>query len=210
MEAQIKTAEIRVSKLAANVLGTVMAVLLCGAGVIVAQKLPHRVGFAQWQAIATIVGFLVLLPAHEALHAIGLCVFAGVQRRDIRFGVMWRALMPYCHCTVPISVAAHRRMALLPLWVTGSLSVVLLLIVPADCFGALAGFAVAACTGDVWMVFKLRRFSEKLLVLDHPSEIGCDVFSTTTQGADPVAAPNGGPTAPSGNSGVTEGPPSVS
>jgi hypothetical protein len=96
--------------------------------------------------------------------------------------------MPYCHFTTPISVTACRRMALLPLWVTGGLSLALLLIVPADCFGVLAGLAVAACVGDVWMVLKLRRFSDPLLVLDHPSEIGCDVFSIAAEGAESVAA----------------------
>jgi hypothetical protein len=101
-------------------------------------------------------------------------------------------------------------MALLPLWVTGGLSLALLLIVPADCFGAFAGLAVAACVGDVWMVLKLRRFSDPLLVLDHPSEIGCDVFSIAPEGAESVAAPNGGAAEPPGNSGANGGPPSVS
>lgn len=123
---------------------------------------------------------------------------------------MWRGLMPYCHCTVPISVRAYRRMALLPLWVTGSLSVALLLVFPAECFGAFAGFAVAACVGDVWLVSRLRRFAGTLLVYDSASEIGCDVFSSMTEIGEPGTVPNGGPTTPAGSLPATEGPPSVS
>lgn len=210
VQSQSITAEIRVSKLAANIVGTLLTIVLCVAGVMVAQILPHHVGFAVWHAIAVLVCFVILLPVHEALHAVGLLIFAGVQWRHIRFGVMWRALMPYCHCTVPISVRAYRRMALLPLWVTGSLSIALLLVFPADCFGAFAGFAVAACVGDVWLVSKLRCFADTLLVNDSPSQIGCDVFSTMTMIAEPGAAPNGGPAMLVSDSGATEGPPSVS
>jgi hypothetical protein len=96
---------------------------------------------------------------------------------------MWRALMPYCLSKVPISVHAYRRMALLPLWVTGSGSVMALLAFPADWLGAFAGFAVAACVGDVWVVAKLRSFTDTLLVQDCSSEIGCDVFSEITEPA---------------------------
>ncbi len=179
MEAQSKIAEIRVSKLTANIAGTVVTILLCVAGIALAQMLPHHVGLAPWQGLAFVLCFLILLPAHEGLHALGLRLYAGVRWRDIRFGVMWRALVPYCHCTVPIPVSAYKRMVLLPLWISSAVSVALLLLVPAFCFGAFAGAAVGACVGDVWVVFKLRSFSDPLLVLDSPSQIGCDVVSTT-------------------------------
>ena len=48
-------------------------------------------------------------------------------------------------------------------------------------FDGNAGFAVSACVGDVWMITKLRRFSDDLLVRDCPSEIGCDVYSQIAQ-----------------------------
>lgn len=185
-------------------------IILCVTGVIVAQILPHHVGFAEWHAIVVLVCFVILVPVHEALHAVGLRIFAQVQWCHIRFGVMWRGLMPYCHCAVPISIRAYRRMALLPLWVTGSLSIALLLVFAADCFGAFAGFAVAACVGDVWLVCKLRGFADTLLVQDSASEIGCDVFSSMTAIGEPGAVPSGGPAKPAGSLTATEGQPSVS
>ena len=112
------------SKLAANILGTLLTIAFCIVGVSFAHMLFHRARFSEWQVGAFFVPFLVLLPVHEALHAVGLRIFARVSWRHIKFGVMWRALMPFCHCTVPTSVHAYRRMALLPLWVTGSVSVI--------------------------------------------------------------------------------------
>ena len=173
-------AEVRVSKLAVNIVGTFLTVLLCVAGVLFAHLLPHYSDFDDWQAFLFLVCLIILIPVHEALHALGLLVFARISLSKLRFGVMWRALIPYCHCTVPIHVAAYRRMALLPLWITGTGSFIALTIFPTDGLGILAGVTVAACIGDVWVVAKLRRFADDLLVQDHPSEIGCDVLSSTT------------------------------
>ena len=181
MHSNSKIAEIRVSKLAANIIGTLLTVLFCITGVLLARLLPHYRAFAEWHAVPLLVCLIVLLPVHEALHALGLSVFARVSWSDVRFGVMWRALMPYCHCTVPISVSAYRRMALLPLWITGASSLTALLTFPTDGLGFLAGVAVAACVGDVWIVAKLGRFADNLLVQDSPSEIGCDVLSSITE-----------------------------
>lgn len=166
------------NKLAANIVGTVLTFLFCATGVALVHVLPNRARWSGWHQIVLLVSIIALLPLHEGLHALGLLWFAGVRRSDIRFGVMWRALMPYCACKVLIPVQAYRRMALLPLYVTGLATLGLLLLFPADWLGFLAGIAIAACVGDVWIVAKLRHFDDDLFALDSPSEIGCDVLST--------------------------------
>jgi hypothetical protein len=124
-----------------------------------------------------LIGLVLLFPVHEALHGVGFHAFARVARRDIRFGVLWRALMPYCHCTTPIPIVAYRRMLMLPLWVTGGASVAALLVFPTDALAVLAAIAVGACIGDLWIVAKLKPFADDSRILDCPSEIGCDVLS---------------------------------
>ncbi len=181
MTSTSKIAEVRVNQLAANIIGTLLTVLFCVICVLLAHALPHYRAFAEWHAVLLLVCLVMLFPVHELLHAIGLFLFARVSWSSIKFGVMWRVMMPYCHCTVPISVAAYRRMALLPLWITGAASLAALLAFPADVLAILAGIAVAACVGDVWMVAKLRGFADDLLVQDSSSEIGCDIFSRITQ-----------------------------
>lgn len=172
-----KIAEVRVNKAAANIICIVLTTVLSIAGVGISVVLPHHIQFAEWHVWALFGCFVVLLPVHEALHALGLIAFAGVRWENIRFGVMWDALMPYCQCLVPISVRAYRRMVLLPLLVTGSISIAALLAFPAIWLGAFAGVAVAACVGDVWIVIKLRSFEDTHLALDSSTEIGCDILS---------------------------------
>jgi hypothetical protein len=177
-EINASVTKVRVNKLAANLVAIVLTVLLCAAFVVLARWLPHFASpGAAWHTPAALVAVVVLIVVHEALHAVGMVLFGKISWRDIRFGVIWRALMPYCHCTVPLSVRAFRRMALLPLWITGGVTLAGLLVFPSDLVALVAGFTLAACLGDVWIVARLQRFNEGWLVADSPSEIGCDVFA---------------------------------
>jgi len=177
-EINVSVTKVRVNKLAANLVAIVLTVLLCATFVASARWLPHFSSpGAAWQTPAALVAVVLLIAVHEALHAVGMVQFGKISWRDIRFGIMWWALMPYCHCTVPLSIRAFRRMALLPLWITGGVTLAGLLVFPSDLLALVTGFTVAACVGDVWMVAKLRRFNADWLVADSPSEIGCDVFS---------------------------------
>lgn len=177
MSSTLKIVEVRVSKLAANIVGTLLTVVCCVACILIAHALPHYRSFDEGHTVPLLVCLFVLFPLHELLHAMGLHLFAGVPWANIKFGVLWRALIPYCHCKIPIPVAAYRRMVLLPLWITGGLSLSALLVFPTDGVAILAGIALAACVGDVWIVAKLRGFADDLLIQDSPSEIGCDVLS---------------------------------
>jgi Putative zincin peptidase len=206
MESQATIAEVRVNKLAANVVATLLTGVFCVVGVMLARALPHHIKFAYWHLKALLVASILLVPVHEALHAVGWRVFARVEWRHIRFGVMWWALMPFCHCAAQVPIGAYRRMALFPLWITGSVSIAALFVFPADCMGVFAGVAVAACVGDVWIVSKLRRFADMLLVRDSPSAIGCDVLSAQAEIGSSGAAPNDNLSGPGDNSGTAVGP----
>jgi hypothetical protein len=172
-----KIGEAHVPKLAASLVAVLAAVMFCGAGVALARVVLHGAPFAEWHSAALLASVIVLIPAHEGLHALGLRWFARVPWTEVRFGVMWRILSPYCRCMAPIPIQAFRRMVLLPLYVTGGTTVALLLLFPADWTALVAGTAIAICTGDVWVAAKLSRFAGNLLALDSPSEIGCDVFA---------------------------------
>ncbi len=182
MNANTSVTTVRVNKIAANLVGSLLTVLLCAAFIAFARLLPYySPSGALWHAPAVLISIVMVIVVHEALHGVGMAWFGKVSWRDIRFGFMGRALMPYCHCTVPMSVRACRRMALFPLWTTGGVTLAFLLAFPADWVGFITGFTVAACVGDVWIVARLRRFADDWLVQDSPSEIGCDVFSPVTQ-----------------------------
>jgi hypothetical protein len=176
-------AEVRVSKVVVTIVGAVLAIVFSVVGGLLVHMLPHHVhvGFDEWQAEALLVSFVLLIPIHEALHALGLRIFAGVPWRHIRFGVDWHWMAAYCACSDPITVKAFRRMALLPLWGTGAITIAAAIFFPTEWLGAFAGFTVATCVADVWTVVKLRGISDTLLVQDSPSELGCDIIAPMAQ-----------------------------
>ena len=177
MNPESKVVEVRLNKWAVNLWGALLTILCSAVGIALARLLPHRIASVEWHLNVLLVALIVLVPVHEAIHALGLVKFANVAWRDIRFGMMWRCLTPYCHCKVPVRVGPFRRMALLPLWVTGAMSVTALVIYPTEALGVLAGVTIAACAGDVWVAAKLKCFADGSLVKDCPSDIGCDVYS---------------------------------
>ncbi len=93
-----KLAEVRVSKLALNLVAGLLTVPLCGAGIGLAHLLPHHIEVAPWQLVALLVALILALPVHEALHGLGLRLFTRVSRREMRFGVWPGSLIFYCHC----------------------------------------------------------------------------------------------------------------
>lgn len=173
----VKLAEVHLGMLFANIVVLPLTIACCVAGILLAHTHPRYLPFADSHVFVTCLCLLVSIPLHEAIHAFGLRFLAGIHWRHISYGVHWRIATPYCHCSVPISIRAYCQMALLPLWVLGSLTFVGLLLFPTDCQGVLLGLTIAGCIGDVWIVLKLRRFSADLLALDSPTEIGCDVLA---------------------------------
>ncbi|NQU10357.1 DUF3267 domain-containing protein [bacterium] len=171
-------AAVRIGKLTANLVAVPIGLLLLGLCVATAWALPHAVPPDDYDLWLFLVSVFPLVAAHEALHAAAAVVFGGVRPRDLRVGVYWKALTPYCHCRVPLRVGAYRRVALTPFYITILLGVGALYLHPALWVAMLLGTALAGCVGDLWVYFQLRRFPADYHVADHPQEIGCDVYAS--------------------------------
>ena len=98
--------QIRGNKLALNIAGSVLTLVLAAVGILLAHQLPHYTPFAEWHPLALLLSLCVIIPFHELLHAVGAMWFGNIAWRDLKFGVLWRALTPYCHCRVPGCVQA--------------------------------------------------------------------------------------------------------
>ena len=119
---------------------------------------------------------IVGVVAHEFIHGIcwSQCVDGGWK--TIKFGVMWKSLSPYCHCSEPMKVRNYRFGALAPLFVVGWLPDIIALIIgnlPLLIFGMLF---TAGAAGDIMVVWTLRHEKADTYVLDHHSEAGCWVY----------------------------------
>lgn len=123
--------------------------------------------------------FLIMLLGvvlHELIHGITWAVFAEKGFRSIRFGVLWKALAPYCHCQEPLKVKHYVLGALMPAVLLGFIPAVYAILtnnLPLLVFG---GFFTMAAIGDFMIIFLLRNEDPEALVLDHPSEAGCFIY----------------------------------
>jgi len=114
--------------------------------------------------------------AHEVIHGISWAVLGGKPVSSIRFGVQWKALTPYAHCSEPMPASAYRWGAAMPAIVLG---VIPALIGLATGNGGWAIFGILfliAALGDCIVLWMIRDVPANVLVEDHPQRAGCYVY----------------------------------
>ena len=57
---------------------------------------------------------LLLTAVHEAIHGLTWAIFADGHGKAIRFGVIWKALTPYCTCAQPMKRGQYILGAAMP------------------------------------------------------------------------------------------------
>ena len=119
---------------------------------------------------------LVLIVVHEAVHAIAWKFASGLPWKAFRFGVVWKALAPYCHATEMMRVQPYRIGAVAPLIVTGVLPLIYGYVAWSAAWVVLGAVAISAAVGDIFVLWVLRDLPDEALVRDHPSNAGCIVL----------------------------------
>jgi hypothetical protein len=114
--------------------------------------------------------------AHELLHAITWARAAKSGFKAIRFGMIWKSLTPYCHCTEQLSLNAYRLGVIMPGLVLGFLPLMIGFIIGHIGLFLFGFFFTIAAGGDFIMMYLLRYEAVDSFVQDHPDKIGCIVF----------------------------------
>ncbi len=115
---------------------------------------------------------------HELIHGVTWALFAEKGFSSIKFGVMWKALTPYCHCSEALKLSHYRLGAVMPGIILG---VIPLLVSTLNAslgwylFGLI--FLIAA-GGDFLILWMLRKEPSGMYALDHPEEVGCLLYGT--------------------------------
>ena len=125
-----------------------------------------------------VLGFVavaVLVVAHEAVHALGWMLFAGVAPKDIRFGIAWKTLSPYAHSMVAMAAGGYRVGVVLPLIVTGILPVVIGTVTNMGWLTIAGAILVSGAVGDLIVLWIIRSIPASAQVIDHPENAGCYV-----------------------------------
>lgn len=123
-----------------------------------------------------LVILLVGIVVHELIHGLAWAIAGRKPLRAIRFGVQWKTLTPYAHCTEPLEVRAYRIGALMPGLILGIIPAIAG-VVSGDGFLAAFGlFFTLAAGGDLLILWLIRNVRPGTLVEDHPERAGCYVI----------------------------------
>lgn len=124
------------------------------------------------------VAVVALLVAHEATHAIGWILFAGVQPKDIRFGIAWKTLSPYAHSKVAMKAGGYRVGVVLPLIITGIVPTLIGTLTNTGWLTVAGAILVSGAVGDLIVLWVIRRIPTEAMVIDHPQNAGCYVVES--------------------------------
>jgi hypothetical protein len=138
----------------------------------------------QWSGafnLQTILYLIVLVIAHEGIHAIAWKVASGLPWSQFSFGIDKKSLSPYCHADAPMDVRAYRIGGAAPLILVGILPFLLSLLNGDSMLAFLSAVMISAAVGDIFVLWTLRNVRDGSLCLDHPSQAGCIVYLKETQ-----------------------------
>lgn len=122
---------------------------------------------------------LLLTAVHEGIHALTWAMFGKDYWKSIRFGVIWKALTPYCTCLRPAKRGQYILGAAMPTLVLG-----IGLTAAAALTGIFWVFILALAMifgggGDFTIILKIllhRQCGKEAVYYDHPYECGVVVF----------------------------------
>lgn len=121
--------------------------------------------------------FLIVL--HEAIHGLTFGVFTKNHLKDISFGVVWKALTPYCTCAEPLKRWQYILGAAMPTLILGFVMGFTAIAFNQLCLFLLSEIMIFAGGGDFFIIIKMllyRPRGKNVLYYDHPYECGFVVF----------------------------------
>lgn len=135
--------------------------------------------FLDAQFFLLFLAILVLLVVHECIHGLTWGLFAPSHFASISFGVIWKALTPYCTCNAPLKRWQYALGAAMPTLVLGIGLTAAAAALHQNWLFLLAEIMILGGGGDFLILlhmFRYRPASGEVLCLDHPYECGFVVF----------------------------------
>ncbi len=129
--------------------------------------------------IVLAINFVVGLPVHEFIHGLTHAAFAKNGFKDVEFGIIWKALTPYCVCLVPEKKNQYIISMLMPCIVLGILVSVIGLFFKSSIlfFSGLLQIILAGGDFQVILLILINKSNKKeQLFFDHPTEVGSVLF----------------------------------
>lgn len=139
----------------------------------------HTGAFAsEWGALLLLV-YLCLIVVHELIHGITWGIFAPDHFRSIEFGVIWKALTPYCTCSKPLKKWQYILGTAMPTIVLGFGIAAVAIVFHSLFLLCLSEIMLWSGGGDFLIILKIlmyRTKSKDIVYCDHPYEPGVVLF----------------------------------
>jgi hypothetical protein len=118
---------------------------------------------------------IILILTHEFIHAIACVIYCVNKWKSIKFGIL-DYILPYCHCSEPLNITHYRLIVLAPLIILGILPYFLSLLIGSLIVMYCSTIMILGASGDLLIIWLLRKEKKEALVYDHPTAIGCLIF----------------------------------
>lgn len=128
--------------------------------------------YGYWNILFIFLTVIFSIILHELIHGITFSFYCKRKFQSIKFGIIWKSLMPYCNCQEELKVKHYRIGAIMPFLILGILPLVLSIFLKSLILFFYSYFLIIAATGDLIIFFLLLKESSSTLILDHPSKIG--------------------------------------
>jgi hypothetical protein len=130
--------------------------------------------------LIAIVIMVIGIITHELIHGFTWAAYAKHGLKSIRFGILWKEMLPFCHCTEPLTVRHYVVGAVMPAVILG-FSPALIAYASGNIWFLLFGiFFTAAAAGDFMIIRLINKEKKNDLVQDHPSKVGCFIYRKIT------------------------------
>lgn len=121
-----------------------------------------------WTFVYGLIGYILLIIAHEFFHLLGFRVFCKVPWKNMDYGVNWQLGVAYATADQLMDNRGIRKALLLPFWMTGILPAVIALSIGDGTLLFLSALLIGGAAGDFAMYKELKRFPDDALVKDDP------------------------------------------
>ena len=122
---------------------------------------------------------LVLIVLHELIHGLVWGCFAKNHFHSIEFGVIWKALTPYCTCSEPMKKWQYMLGGAMPTLILGAGTAVIAVATSQLLLFYIAELMIFSGGGDFLIILKIllyRTGRKETVYYDHPYECGVVVF----------------------------------
>ena len=125
----------------------------------------HNVGVL---IITAVIG----IAFHEIIHGLTWIILTQNRISSLKFGFSWKFMTPFCHYRKSIKVRFYRVGIVMPLIILGILPSVIALVTGNGFLYLWGIFFTCIATGDIIVLFMLRKLSAEEYVFDHSKKMG--------------------------------------